>query len=115
MSVEYYPEYPGEPTVPDPLLNTDEACAHLGVPKATLLTWRVRRPGYGPRAIKVGGRLKYRRSELDRWLESHEETFTEEEVEAAQAIEVNRFGPGHRAVRTRSRANRVTNRFFEEE
>ena len=33
----------------DPFLNTDDACGYLGVPKATLLTWRVRRPGYGPR------------------------------------------------------------------
>ena len=58
-----------DPVIPvahDPFLNTDEACGYLGVPKATLLTWRVRRPGYGPRAVKAGGRLKYRHSELDR-------------------------------------------------
>ena len=59
-------------TVRDPFLNTEEACGYLGVPKATLLTWRVRRPGYGPRAVKAGGRLKYRLSELDRWLSAHE-------------------------------------------
>ena len=67
------------PMVPDPFLNTDDACGYLGVPKATLLTWRVRRPGYGPRAVKAGGRLKYRLSELDRWLRAHEESFTEDE------------------------------------
>lgn len=61
--------------VRDPFLNTDDACGYLGVPKATLLTWRVRRPGYGPRAVKAGGRLKYRLSELDRWLDAHEESF----------------------------------------
>jgi predicted DNA-binding transcriptional regulator AlpA len=64
--------------VRDPFLNTEEACGYLGVPKATLLTWRVRRPGYGPRAVKAGGRLKYRLSELDRWLSAHEESFAED-------------------------------------
>ena len=49
--------------VRDPFLNTEDACGYLGVPKATLLTWRVRRPGYGPRAVKAGGRLKYPASE----------------------------------------------------
>ena len=62
--------------VRDPFLNTEEACGYLGVPKATLLTWRVRRPGYGPLAVKAGGRLKYRLSELDRWLSAHEESFS---------------------------------------
>ncbi|MGH3494752.1 MAG: helix-turn-helix transcriptional regulator [Sciscionella sp.] len=93
--------------VRDPFLNTDDACAYLGVPKATLLTWRVRRPGYGPRAVKAGGRLKYRLSELDRWLDAHEESFTEEQVEAAQAIEEKPAPPARRVVRTRTRASRV--------
>ncbi|MCR6033615.1 hypothetical protein GGQ22_19595 [Nocardioides sp. zg-579] len=39
--------------VRDPFVNTDDACGYLGVPKATLLTWRVRRPGYGPRAVPI--------------------------------------------------------------
>ena len=83
----------------DPFLNTDAACAYLGVPKATLLTWRVRRPGYGPRAVKAGGRLKYRLSELDRWLDTHEDNFTGDEPSTTAAR------PG--AVRTRNRASRV--------
>ncbi|MBM9461791.1 hypothetical protein JK386_18010 [Nocardioides sp. zg-536] len=37
----------------DPFLSTDDACGYLGVPKATLLTWRVRLPGYGPRAVPI--------------------------------------------------------------
>lgn len=37
----------------DPFLNTDDACGYLGVPKATLLTWRVRRLGYGPCAVPI--------------------------------------------------------------
>lgn len=82
----------------DPFLNTEDACAYLGIPKATLLTWRARRPGYGPRAVKAGGRLKYRLSELDRWLRAHEETFNEEETSAPSRPET---------VRTRNRASRV--------
>jgi hypothetical protein len=89
------------PMVRDPFLNTDAACAYLGVPKATLLTWRVRRPGYGPRAVKAGGRLKYRLSELDRWLGNHVESFTEQEPSASTPP------PRPRAVRTRTRASRV--------
>jgi hypothetical protein len=90
--------------VRDPFLNTDDACAYLGVPKATLLTWRVRRPGYGPRAVKAGGRLKYRLSELDRWLDAHEESFTEEQVEAAHAVEQKPSPSSRKVVRTRTRA-----------
>jgi hypothetical protein len=92
------------PTVQDPFLNTDDPCAYLGVPKATLLTWRVRRPGYGPRAVKAGGRLKYRLSELDRWLEAHEESFTAEQVDAAQSIEEKPAPPLRKVVRTRTRS-----------
>src|SRR3954471_20297400 len=85
--------------VRDPFLNTEDACGYLGVPKATLLTWRVRRPGYGPRAVKAGGRLKYRLSELDRWLRDHEESF---------ALDADNEGAGSasdggREVRTRNR------------
>ena len=83
----------------DPFLNTDAACDYLGVPKATLLTWRVRRPGYGPRAVKAGGRLKYRLSELDRWLGTHVDNFTGDEPSTSAS------SPG--AVRTRNRASRV--------
>lgn len=87
----------------DPFLNTEDACGYLGVPKATLLTWRVRRPGYGPRAVKAGGRLKYRLSELDRWLRDHEESFAlgDDNEGADPASE------GGRQVRSRSRASRV--------
>src|SRR5688572_33322669 len=85
--------------VRDPFLNTEDACGYLGVPKATLLTWRVRRPGYGPRAVKAGGRLKYRLSELDRWLSAHEESCTEDEERDEH--------PSREVVRTRRRASRV--------
>lgn len=89
--------------VDDPFFNTADAGNYLGIPKATLLTWRARRPGYGPRAVKAGGRLKYRLSELDRWLQAHEESFAEDESADASIPVPDRASP----VRTRNRASRV--------
>jgi excisionase family DNA binding protein len=51
----------------DPLLTIDEVSHWLGVPKGTLYQWRSR--NQGPRAIKVGGALRYRRSEVDAFLD----------------------------------------------
>ncbi|MGI8701147.1 MAG: helix-turn-helix transcriptional regulator [Nocardioidaceae bacterium] len=55
----------------DPLLTIDQAAAYLAIPKETLYTWRTRRPGFGPRGIKAGGCLRFRRSDLDRWIADH--------------------------------------------
>jgi excisionase family DNA binding protein len=52
---------------PDPLLTPDEVARWLGKPKATLYAWRSR--GRGPRGIRVGNALRYRRSEVERWLD----------------------------------------------
>jgi excisionase family DNA binding protein len=57
----------------DPLLTIDEAANYLAIPKATLYTWRTRRAGFGPRAIKMGGCLRFRRSVLDDWILAHQE------------------------------------------
>jgi excisionase family DNA binding protein len=58
-------------TPPDPtaLLTPDQVCAHLGIPKATLYQWRYR--GTAPRAIKVGKHTRYRRADVDAWVEAH--------------------------------------------
>ena len=53
------------------MLTIDEAAAYLAIPKATLYTWRTRRVGFGPRAVKFGGCLRYRRSDLDAWIVEH--------------------------------------------
>lgn len=53
------------------ILTIDEAAAYLAIPKATLYTWRTRRVGFGPRAVKMGGCLRYRRSDLDAWVVEH--------------------------------------------
>ncbi len=57
------------------ILTIDQAAAYLSIPKATLYTWRTRRVGFGPRAVKIGGCLRYRRSDLDAWIAEHVEDF----------------------------------------
>lgn len=57
------------------ILTIDQAAAYLSIPKATLYTWRTRRAGFGPRAVKLGGCLRYRRSDLDAWVAEHLESF----------------------------------------
>lgn len=59
----------------DPIFTIDEAAEYLGIPKATLYTWRTRRVGFGPRALKLGGCLRFRRSDLDSWIVAHLEVF----------------------------------------
>lgn len=49
------------------LLIREEAAAYLRKPAATLAAWAYR--GTGPEFFRVGRRVLYRRSELDRWLE----------------------------------------------
>ncbi|WP_239160190.1 helix-turn-helix transcriptional regulator [Virgisporangium ochraceum] len=56
-------------TEPDPLLSVDQVARWLGKPKATLYAWRSR--GLGPRAIRVGNVLRYRRSEVEGWLDAN--------------------------------------------
>lgn len=56
------------------ILTIDEAARYLAVPKATLYTWRTRRVGFGPRAVKMGGCLRYRRVDLDAWIVEHLES-----------------------------------------
>ena len=55
-------------------MNIVQAAAYIGIAKSTLYTWRTRRPGFGPRAVKAGGALRYRLSDLDAWIEAHAET-----------------------------------------
>ncbi len=55
----------------DDLLGVKELAAEFHVSPATVYGWRTR--GRGPRAIKVGGLLRFRRSEIDRWLEANSE------------------------------------------
>lgn len=49
------------------LVTTDEAASYLTVTAAAVRAWRVR--GGGPSYVKVGSAVRYRRSDLDSWLE----------------------------------------------
>lgn len=51
------------------LMTVQEAADYLCVSKATLYSWRSKRPGYGPKAVMVGRLLRYRREDLDTWIE----------------------------------------------
>jgi excisionase family DNA binding protein len=57
---------------PDDLLSPDDLSGLLKVPKSTVYGWRSR--GDGPVASKVGRHLRYRRREVDRWLDEHSDT-----------------------------------------
>lgn len=56
----------------DALMAVPAVADHLGIPQQTLYIWRTQ--GKGPRAIKVGRHLRYRRSEIERWLDAHTES-----------------------------------------
>jgi predicted DNA-binding transcriptional regulator AlpA len=53
------------------LLRVDDAARYLSISAATLYHWRSARPGYGPRAVKFGGSVRYRVVDLNRWVERH--------------------------------------------
>ncbi|MGH8873329.1 MAG: helix-turn-helix transcriptional regulator [Acidimicrobiia bacterium] len=50
----------------DPLLSIQELAAYLDLPVATLYAWRYRRQG--PPGFKVGRHVRYRQSDVDRWI-----------------------------------------------
>lgn len=50
------------------IFTTPEAASYLRLAKPTLE--RFRTSGDGPRYCKLGGAVRYRRSDLDAWLES---------------------------------------------
>ena len=51
-----------------PLLTPGDLAAELGLPVRTLEMWRYR--GTGPRFVKIGRHVRYRRPDVDRWLNS---------------------------------------------
>jgi len=61
----------GEATTPEAIwaiLNTKEAAEYVRLSKPTLERFRI--SGYGPVFLKLGGAVRYRREDLDSWLES---------------------------------------------
>jgi excisionase family DNA binding protein len=54
-----------------PLLSPAELAAYLGVPLATVYRWRSRREG--PCGIRVGRHVRYRVTDVERWLDDQRE------------------------------------------
>ncbi len=66
---------PPPPTNPD-LLTSVAAAAYCGVAEVTFKLWRT--TGAGPKYVKLGQRVFYRKSTLDRWIASREFAHTAE-------------------------------------
>lgn len=54
------------PVDEDPLLTPAQVAGECGVALGTIYTWRYR--GLGPQGFRVGGQVRYRLSEVRRWL-----------------------------------------------
>ena len=59
---------------PDQKFSRPEAARYLGISARTLEGWAVR--GGGPRMLKLGSRVVYRRRDLDTWLATRERAST---------------------------------------
>jgi excisionase family DNA binding protein len=57
--------------VSDQLWTVRDVARYLGVPTATIYSWRSR--GEGPPGFRVGKHLRFRPSEVEAWLEAHRE------------------------------------------
>lgn len=49
-------------------MDPEGLAGYIGIPVASVYGWRYR--GVGPRAIKVGRHLRYRRRDVEAWLEA---------------------------------------------
>jgi excisionase family DNA binding protein len=55
----------------EPLISAQELAEYLDVPVATLYAWRYRRQG--PPGLRVGKHLRYRRIDVNEWIEQRTE------------------------------------------
>ena len=51
----------------EPLWTTRQVCAYLGISVKTLYDWRTRK--YGPKGHRMGKHLRFRREDVESWLE----------------------------------------------
>jgi excisionase family DNA binding protein len=51
-------------------LSPAELAAYLQIPVQTVYRWNY--AGEGPKALKIGRHLRYRRDDVERWLENRE-------------------------------------------
>lgn len=52
---------------PDQLMTVREVASYLRVPPATVYTWHYQ--GEGPTVLKLGRSIRFRRRDVDAWLE----------------------------------------------
>jgi excisionase family DNA binding protein len=57
---------------PPDVMTVDQVAEYLQIPKQTLYSWNS--TGRGPRALKVGRHCRYRRCDVDAWLEAQAAT-----------------------------------------
>jgi hypothetical protein len=69
------------PTDPDRKFSRREAATYLGLSPRTLEGWAVR--GSGPRMLKLGSRVVYRRRDLEAWLAARERANTSDRGDVA--------------------------------
>lgn len=55
---------------PADFLTTEELAAYLKVPVPTVRMWR--HNGTGPKGVRLGRHVRYRRTDVDRWIEANE-------------------------------------------
>jgi excisionase family DNA binding protein len=60
----------------DGLLTIGQVSELLSISKATLYSWRTRKPGYGPPALKFGRLLRYRASDVEAWARAQRDPNT---------------------------------------
>lgn len=58
------------PAAPADFFTTDELAAYLKVPAPTVRMWR--HNGTGPKGVRLGRHVRYRRSDVDRWIDANE-------------------------------------------
>ena len=56
----------------EPLIDVQQLANYLDVPVKTLYAWRYRREG--PPAFRVGRHLRYRRIDIQRWIQQRIDT-----------------------------------------
>ena len=60
------------PSSLEPLISIEALSQYLGVPVTTIRDWRT--DGKGPRAIRVGGRVRFATSDVLTWLDEQRES-----------------------------------------
>jgi excisionase family DNA binding protein len=56
-------------------MTIDEVAAYTQLPKFTL--YKMRSQGHGPRAARLGKHLRYRKSDVDAWIRSKMDDWTD--------------------------------------